>query len=250
MEQLSPKEMQERVDKQNVLLGRVKDLIGDQPEKMAVDLMGLVVRLIAELHPGEISPQTKEVILENYMHATDELISERAMSKPGVLVALELAKSVAEIAIDYNPESRFNANVVHDNGVPKKVKDVYSTALKLAYNDAVMSGLTPFGATVTMVLRATTNGYENGLGSMLMTRALTTGLDVALAFMELEISSGSTLPVMLRPRLTEDEIATKLALSLGVSKNTAKKYIKIIRLNDLSNERVNTPIPRGPTEHR
>lgn len=209
-----------RLSRQALLYERVKDIAEKDVETVAVDLFMLGYFLLAKQHPATLSTQDKKDIRDNYPDATEASMKERAMSLQGVLTVLAICEQTARIALDYCPDSNATPDIKRDEQVAPETAKKYTSALELAHRQAVAAGVSEFGANATMALMGVALGRANGVSSFKLARVLYEAQQVAF-----KTERGSPPNSSVLEKKEMDAVINEIATQLGVSKQTAKKYV-------------------------
>lgn len=209
----------QRVVRQSALYDTVIGVAGKDPLETTADLMCVLLRLLAESFPGDLSDEAKVQIKENYENATEALMKERAMSPTGVKVALVLCEQLGRIALDYSPDSSFKKDMEKDNAA-QEIVGSYGAALQDAYKRALTQGLSAFGASTTMVLTGTALGGMSGLSTQRLARPLIDALLLAFDFDKKEPTQEGSREY----KAAVDQAVSQIAKQLGISKAAAGKY--------------------------
>lgn len=205
-------------ENQKQIKTRLADLIQQAPEQTALALVMTALSIFADIYPPTLSAKELKKIRDNYPSATNDLIQERAMAQAGVVMAVATACEMARIAIDYSPLSHMKPDMEHDIALGVKSREAVAVRLEQTYKDVLGQGLSPFGASVTTILHAVVMGKKHGASGFALIRSLLDAVTLALDGVPMRSEA-------------EFESAALDALSeqLGVSRETAKKYLAMAK---------------------
>ena len=208
---------EQRLARKAELTKRIQDLAEADLEGTAIALFDLALTLLTKRYPANLDDTTRTKIKAAYPPATDALMAERATSEGGVAMALAATSSMALIALDYSPQSHASAETKKDSELGVAGKTAAALAAK-AFEGALETGISPYGAAATLILSAVLRGRQNGVGGQQLARILMEAVPL-------------TSPPM--PLLTEKEVEAKalkaLCEQMGISMSEAKKYLKMAK---------------------
>lgn len=205
----------ERRAKQEILANRLSDLLADDPIGTAVSLCDLALAVMAKTYPEKLTAAKKMKILENYPHATEALMRERAMSEQGLAWVTLLATHLMQVALDYSPLSHCAKDIMADEWVPSDAENGLGRHIAQAFEDGESAGMSLFGVTVALILATTVTASQKGLPWPKLIRPLKDAITLAMQrFGTLTITK-------------EDETLMLQALmaTLGISSTAAKRYL-------------------------
>lgn len=196
---------------------RLADFIEEHSaEGVASDLVSLAIAVLAGKYPATLTKQEKEKIRDNFPGATDSLITERALSRDGLVTALALTAQMGQIVIDYSPLSHCKPSVENDKKQQSVVRDILEPQLSATYEAAVSAGLSPYGASTMLIALGALYGTERGVSWAAIARPLLESIELAMR-QSMPRSSEFT------PEAEEQAIRTLMGM-MGISRAEAKKY--------------------------
>lgn len=211
-------EHQVRREHEDALLRQIEGHLDADPAVAAAELGALALRKFAEAYPATgQTPDDRRKIRENYPHATDDLIAERAMSQHGLLAVLALSEQLARIALDYSPLSHCAPQMAHDDAMGEQIGTVTSGRIHHAMQAALDQGMSPFGVACTGILSATMFGRSIGVPYPLLARPLIDALSVAMP------GQSDSSP------LSDEDIIQFLMAQMGFGRAAAKKYLQLAK---------------------
>lgn len=200
------------------VLKRVHDLAASDRTSTAVALVDAALTLLAQQFPAELNDEGRKLVQENYPPATNELISERAMSDEGVALALAAGVQMAQIAIDYSPLSNAKREMDGDFKLPRDVMQPVVLASEDVIVKARNAGLSDFGTAALMIHLAAHRALEHGVSPLKVARPLLEALGKVLDS-DRELSSEDV----------EERAIAALREQMGISREVAKRYIKMAK---------------------
>lgn len=211
----APKETQQLVDE---IFNRIEDLSTGDEEHIAVVLSLVILKLLNKKYPPELSPSNKKLIKENYPDATLQDMKDRGLSNEGLLTAIVVLNTAEQIAIDYSPITNVKSDQNKDFANESSMASSKEVSVK-AYSDILSEGVTPFGAAASLVTNAVIQAISNGVEHPKIIRILSEAVSITLKYSRPTSNGGRS----------EDEILNALCMQMGISKATAKKYLKMFK---------------------
>jgi hypothetical protein len=198
------------------ILSRVADLLESNPAETAAALSLASVDAYAKAHPPKLTAAARAIIKENYPDATDELISERAMSDYGTSLSITSSIVTAQVAMDYSPLSYVMDQLAADQALPSEKMQAAQAVATRAFEEIRAIGMSPFGAASMMIGMSSVLAQKDGASAYQLLRPL---FEAALR----GIGSERT------PQMQKDiEAAALDAISkeMGISRTAVKRYLK------------------------
>lgn len=200
---------------------RIADLTAADPDGTAVTLILVSLGILAKKYPPHLDDEARRRILDNYPSATEELMSERSMAEDGVVMAVAAGSQMARIAVDYSPVTHMKPEMEKDLALPAAVGKSTTASMVSAFDNAVSSGMSPFGAATTMILLATVKALDSGVPGLQLIRPLLDAIDKAISDNEAPLSEEEAT-----------ENATQfLCKQMGISRKTAMQYVDYAKKN-------------------
>lgn len=200
------------------VLKRVEDLAAQDSTSTAVALVDAALAILARQFPATLSDYDRSRVQDNYPHATDELVAERAMSQEGVVTAVAAGIQMATIAMDYSPLSHAKEDMDRDFALSQEVMAPIVQAGEKMFVNGPQAGLSVFGVAALMIHLASQRAVELGVHRLKIARPLLEALGNAL-------DSGASTST---EELDELMIAT-LRERMGISREVAKRYVKLAK---------------------
>lgn len=208
-------EYDKAVDLKNEIKHRIADLIDSNNEDVFTSILLVAIDVLALKHPASITKEDKALILQNHNEATDQLISERALSELGIGIAIAGFHTMAKIVIDYCPLSNVKSEMDSDFKKPEELRFSASQECIGVLENARAKGLSEFGALAIIIHTAVAWGAENGVSPYKTTRNL------------LDAVSGAMRGLKKSQEEIDEILIETLRGSMGISRAEAKKYIAL-----------------------
>lgn len=211
----APKETQQLVDE---IFNRIEDLSTGDEDRIAVVLSLVILKLLNNKYPLELSTTSKRLIKENYPEATLQDMKDRGLSEEGLLAAVVVFNKAEQIAIDYSPITNVRSDQNKDFANESSMATSKEVSIK-AYSDILNEGFSPFGAAASLITNSVIQAISNGVELAKIIRLLSEAVSISLKYGRPTSSA----------RRSEDEILNALCMQMGISKATAKKYLKMFK---------------------
>lgn len=208
-----------RLAHQSSVESRIADLILEAPTEVVASLGNLIIKILAQQFPANLSKTDKQLVLSNYPQATDALIAERAMSIEGLMYVTALTGQINIIALDYTPTSNTKDFVKIDESVGANVGPQISAALDKVFADGLQQGMSPFGVGTLMILTGVILSIRSGVAWPAIAKTLVESIDHSVQF-----GTKASPP---RPEDVDAALESAIPMimsQMGISRAAAKRY--------------------------
>lgn len=186
-------------------------------------LMLVAYEQLAATYSAEPDPEERALIMKNYPEATDALIDERAMTELGVLNVFSAGQDLMNVANDYSDKSMIYDFVQSDQKFTSALSELTESVM-LAYQKAVASGVTPFGAYASTVINLCVVMRNSRLHPFQLLRPLVDGMSVFIEMQTKRLESDPSNPFA--SCKTEEEAIQLFSQFMGVTLATGKRLWK------------------------
>lgn len=198
----------------DVFKERLGDLL-DGTLESANTLARLAYLQVAAACPGNPSKAERERIKQDSTHPSDADIDMRSLSSHGMgmmvsLCACLLNEMVAHSAPSYAADKESN-----DKALPESTFLDFRQQIETACLEGVKSGITPYGAAATALNQVMYFALHHGVHPYQMARPLKYCLKITIE----EADDHRNTP-------SREQLVGELAARMGVTKATAKKYLR------------------------
>lgn len=198
----------------DVFAERLGDLLDGSLES-ANTLARLAYLQIAKACPGKATKAERDRIKEDSTRPTDADIDARSLSPRGMFMATFISAHLLNEMVAHSALAYAADNEVLDASLPESVFAALQQKIENGCEEGLQNGITPYGVAATSIIHAMDFALRHNVPPFQLIRPLKHCLElVQTAFIDQS-----------RKKPSRDDLHAELAARLGVSKDSAKKYL-------------------------